>query len=247
MPELLLLGAAFFVAAVLYASVGHAGGSAYLAAMALVGVAPPTMRPTALALNILVATIVTVRFHMSGHVAWRAVVPFVVASIPASFVGGTLVLPSNIYKPIVGVVLIVAAVQLFRSARQAGAAEQPPTQVPVLPALLAGGAIGLLAGLTGTGGGIFLTPLIILTGWAGARVAAGISAAFILANSISGLAGNIVMLGSLPTELPFWLGAVAIGGLVGSELGARRFSTTNLRRALSLVLVIAGVKLIFLG
>jgi uncharacterized membrane protein YfcA len=235
------------VAAILYASVGHAGGSAYLAAMALVGVAPATMRPTALALNILVATIVTVRFHLSGHVAWRALVPFVVASIPAAFIGGTLVLPSNLYKPIVGVVLIVAAAQLFRSARQAGAAEQPPTQVPVLPALLAGAAIGLLAGLTGTGGGIFLTPLIILAGWAGARVAAGISAAFILANSISGLAGNIAALGSLPAELPFWLGAVAVGGLVGSELGARRFSTTNLRRALSLVLVIAGLKLIFVG
>jgi uncharacterized protein len=247
MAELLLLGAAFFVAAVLYASVGHAGGSAYLAAMALVGVAPATMRPTALALNILVATIVTVRFHLSGHVAWRALVPFVVASIPAAFIGGTLVLPSNVYKPIVGVVLIVAAVQLFRSARQAGAFEQPPTQVPVLPALLAGAAIGLLAGLTGTGGGIFLTPLIILAGWAGARVAAGISAAFILANSISGLAGNIATLGSLPAQLPFWLGAVAIGGVLGSELGARRFSTTNLRRALSLVLVIAGLKLIFLG
>jgi uncharacterized protein len=235
------------VAAILYASVGHAGGSAYLAAMALVGVAPATMRPTALALNILVATIVTVRFHLSGHVAWRALVPFVVASIPAAFIGGTLVLPSNLYKPIVGVVLIVAAVQLFRSARHAGAAEQPPTRIPVLPALLAGAAIGLLAGLTGTGGGIFLTPLIILAGWAGARVAAGISAAFILANSISGLAGNIAALGSLPAELPFWLGAVAVGGLVGSELGARRFSTTNLRRALSLVLVIAGLKLIFVG
>lgn len=247
MSELLLLGAAFFVAAVLYASVGHAGGSAYLAAMALVGVAPATMRPTALALNILVATIVTVRFHLSGHVAWRALLPFVVASIPAAFIGGTLVLPSSLYKSIVGVVLIVAAVQLFRSARQAGAVEQPPTQVPVLPALLAGAAIGLLAGLTGTGGGIFLTPLIILAGWAGARVAAGISAAFILANSISGLAGNIATLGSLPAELPFWLGAVAIGGVLGSELGARRFSTTNLRRALSLVLVIAGLKLIFLG
>jgi uncharacterized membrane protein YfcA len=215
--------------------------------MALVGLAPATMRPTALALNILVATIVTVRFHLAGHVAWRSLVPFVVASIPAAFIGGTLVLPSNLYKPIVGVVLIFAAVQLFRSARQAAAIDQPPTRVPVLPAALAGAAIGLLAGLTGTGGGIFLTPLIILAGWAGARVAAGISAAFILANSISGLAGNIAALGALPAELPFWLGAVAVGGLVGSELGARRFSTTNLRRALSLVLVIAGLKLILLG
>jgi uncharacterized membrane protein YfcA len=241
------LTAAFFVAAALYASVGHAGGSAYLAAMALVGVAPATMRPTALALNILVATIVTARFQLAGHVAWRALLPFVVASIPAAFVGGLLVLPAYLYKPLVGVVLIVAAVQLFRSARRAGEAEQPPTNVPVLPALVAGGAIGLLAGLTGTGGGIFLTPLIILAGWAGARTAAGISAAFILANSISGLAGNIAALGAVPAQIPIWLVVVAVGALIGSELGARRLNVTELRRALAVVLVIAGLKLIFLG
>lgn len=235
------------MAAVLYASVGHAGGSAYLAAMALIGVAPATMRPTALALNILVASIVTLRFQLAGYVAWRALIPFAAASIPAAFIGGTLTLPGNVYKPLVGIVLIVAAIQLFRTARQAGAVEQPPTNVPIIPALLAGAAIGLLAGLTGTGGGIFLTPLIILCGWAGARTAAGISAAFILANSTSGLAGNVASIGSLPSELPIWLGVVAVGAIVGSELGARRLNTTNLRRALALVLVIAGLKLIFLG
>jgi len=215
--------------------------------MALVGVAPATMRPTALALNILVAAIVTARFQLSGHVAWRAVVPFVIASVPAAFIGGTLVLPSNIYKPVVGIVLIVAAIQLFRRARQAGMVEQPPTNVPLLPALFAGGAIGLLAGLTGTGGGIFLTPLIILAGWSGARTAAGISAAFILANSISGLAGNLTSLGTLPAQLPVLLAVVGVGALVGSELGARRLNLPNLRRALALVLVIAGMKLIVLG
>jgi len=215
--------------------------------MALVGVAPATMRPTALALNILVATIVTARFQLAGHVAWRAVVPFVIASVPAAFIGGTLVLPSNIYKPVVGIVLIAAAIQLFRSARQAGTVEQPPTNVPPFPALVAGGAIGLLAGLTGTGGGIFLTPLIILAGWSGARTAAGISAAFILANSISGLAGNLTSLGTLPAQLPVLLVVVGVGALVGSELGARRLNLPNLRRALALVLVIAGLKLIFLG
>lgn len=235
------------MAAVLYASVGHAGGSAYLAAMALIGVAPATMRPTALALNILVASIVTLRFQLAGYVAWRALIPFAAASIPAAFIGGTLTLPGNVYKPLVGIVLIVAAIQLFRTARQAGAVEQPPTNVPIIPALLAGAAIGLLAGLTGTGGGIFLTPLIILCGWAGARTAAGISAAFILANSTSGLAGNVASIGSLPSELPIWLGVVAVGAIVGSELGARRLNTTNLRRALAVVLVIAGLKLIFLG
>jgi uncharacterized membrane protein YfcA len=247
-PELLILGAAFFVAALLYASVGHAGGSAYLAAMALVGVAPATMRPTALALNILVATIVTLRFHLAGHVAWRAVLPFVAASIPAAFVGGTLMLPGDLYRPLVGVVLIVAAVQLFRSARQAASVDdQARTDIPLVPALGAGAGIGLLAGLTGTGGGIFLTPLIVLAGWAQPRAAAGISAAFILANSISALSGNLAAVGTLPAELPLWLAVVAVGGLIGAELGARRLNTTSLRRALAVVLVIAGLKLIFLG
>jgi uncharacterized membrane protein YfcA len=245
--DVLILTGAFLVAAALYASVGHAGGSAYLAVMALVGVAPATMRPTALALNILVATLVTLRFHLAGQVRWRAVLPFVLGSVPAAFIGGSLTLPSYLYKPLVGVVLIVAAVQLFRSARAASAAEQAEPRISLLPAVVAGAAIGLLAGLTGTGGGIFLTPLIVLAGWAAPRLAAGISGAFILANSISGLAGNLASVGSLPAELPLWLGAVAIGGLVGAELGARRLSTLNLRRALAVVLVIAGLKLIFLG
>jgi uncharacterized protein len=240
------VGAAFFAAAALYASVGHAGGSAYLAIMGLAGIAPATMRPTALALNILVATIVTLRFQAAGHVRWRAVVPFVIASVPAAFVGGTLVLPSALYKPLVGGVLLVAAVQLFRTAARP-ADDEPNAGVPTLPAVAAGAAIGLLAGLTGTGGGIFLTPLIVLAGWAGSRTAAGISAAFILGNSIAGLAGNVAAVGSLPPELPLWLGVVALGGLIGSELGARRLSTIDLRRALAVVLVIAGLKLIFIG
>jgi uncharacterized protein len=231
---------------VLYASVGHAGGSAYLAIMALLGVAPATMRPTALALNILVASIVTLRFALAGHVRWRAVLPFAAASTPAAFIGGTLVLPGELYKPLVGIVLLAAAVQLFRGATRASAPDGH-VGVPILPAVLAGGAIGLLAGLTGTGGGIFLTPLVVLAGWAGARAAAGISAAFILLNSIAGLAGNIAAVGSLPAELPLWLVAVGVGALVGAELGARRLSTVDLRRALALVLVVAGLKLIFIG
>ena len=215
--------------------------------MGLLGVAPATMRPTALALNILVATIVTLRYALAGHVRWRALVPFVTGSIPAAYVGGMLVLPGEVYKPLVGVVLLAAAVQLARTARRAAAGETDETNIPAGPALVAGLAIGLLAGLTGTGGGIFLTPLIVLAGWAGARVAAGISAVFILANSIAGLAGNLSSVGALPPALPFWLVAVAAGALVGSELGARRLRVTALRQALAVVLVIAGLKLIFIG
>jgi len=247
MTDVVLLAVAFFAAATLYASVGHAGASGYLAAMALVGVAPATMRPTALALNILVASIVTIRFHLAGHVPWRALVPFLIGSIPLAFIGGALVLPAAVYKPAVGVVLLVAAVQLFRTAGRSGESAGKTTHIPFVPAVVAGAAIGLLSGLTGTGGGIFLTPLILFAGWSEARAASGISAAFILANSISGLLGNVTSVQALPLALPVWLLVAAAGGLIGAELGARRLGAPALRRALAAVLVIAGLKSLLLG
>lgn len=247
MSEVLLLAVAFFGVATLYSSVGHAGASGYLAAMGLLAVAPATMRPTALALNILVASIVSVRFHLAGLIRWRSLVPFLVGSIPMAFVGGALVLPGAIYRPLVGLVLFVAAGQLLRTARRTAEGGDMSTGIPFVPAVGAGAGIGLLSGLTGTGGGIFLTPLILFAGWTEARVAAGISAAFILANSVSGLLGNVASVQSLPTALPVWLLAAASGGVLGAELGARRLGTPTLRRALALVVVIAGLKLIFLG
>lgn len=247
MDPTVVLAATFFVAAILYASVGHAGASGYLAAMGLLGVAPETMRPTALALNILVASIVTVRFHLAGQVAWRAVLPFVIGSIPMAFIGGGLTLPVAVYKPLAGIVLLVAAGRLAMTASRAGATEEPAPRVPAAPAVAVGGMIGLLSGLVGTGGGIFLTPLMLFLHWSGARAAAGISSAFILANSISGLLGNVAAVAALPPALPIWLIAVAGGGLIGAELGARRLGTVGLRRALAVVLLVAGIKLIFLG
>jgi uncharacterized protein len=245
--QVVVLALVFFAAATLYASVGHAGASAYLAAMALVGVAPATMRPTALALNILVASIVTVRFQLAGQLRWRAVVPFLVGSVPLAFLGGFLTLPPGIYKPLAGVVLLVAAARLFMTAGRAAATEEPEPRVPAIPAVLSGAAIGFVSGLVGTGGGIFLTPLLLFARWSGARAAAGMSSVFILGNSLSGLAGNVAAVQGLPGPLPIWLVAVALGGLAGAELGARRFGTADLRRALAVVLVIAALKLIVLG
>ncbi|MBA3688305.1 MAG: sulfite exporter TauE/SafE family protein [Chloroflexi bacterium] len=244
MDPTLILALLFLVAALLYGSVGHAGASAYLASMVLVGVAPAEMKPTALVLNILVASIVTLRFARAGYVQPRALLPFLVGSIPAAFVGGGLTLPTTIYRPLVGAVLLVAAARFGWTASDAGA-DFPP-RAPWPAAVLAGAGIGLLAGLTGTGGGIFLTPLLLAAGWAGTRFAAGTSAAFILANSISGLAGNLASVGSLPSAIPLWLGAVAIGGALGSQLGSRRMPAPWIRRALAAVLLVAGLKLIFL-
>ena len=247
MPDPLLLAALFFAAAVLYSSVGHAGASAYVAAMAVLGVPPAVARPTALALNILVASLVVLRYWRSGLVHLRAIAPFLIGSIPFAFIGGAIALPTDIYKPLLGAVLLVAAVQFARTARRAVDEEPSIPRVPVIQAIVAGAAIGLLSGLTGTGGGIFLTPLLLFAGWSATRPASGIAAAFILANSIAGLAGNASSVGSIPAELPLWGGAVLVGALIGSELGSRRAATPQLRLALAGVLVIAGLKLIFLG
>ena len=244
MDPTLLLAALFLVAALLYGSVGHAGASAYLASMALVGVAPEVMKPTALVLNILVASIVTIRFARAGYVRPLALLPFLVGSVPAAFIGGGLTLPTTLYRPLVGAVLLVAAARFGWTASNAGA-DFPP-RAPWPGAVASGAGIGLLAGLTGTGGGIFLTPLLLAAGWAGTRFAAGTSAAFILANSVSGLAGNLASVGSLPPAIPLWLGAAAVGGAIGSQLGSRRMPAPWIRRALAVVLLVAGLKLIFL-
>jgi uncharacterized membrane protein YfcA len=240
----LLLAVLFLVAATLYGSVGHAGASAYLASMALVGIAPEVMKPTALVLNILVASIVTLRFAREGYVRPRSVLPFLIGSVPAAFIGGGLTLPGEIYRPLVGLVLLVAAARFGWTASRAG--PDVPPRAPWPAAIASGAGIGLLAGLTGTGGGIFLTPLLLAAGWAGTRFAAGTSAAFILANSISGLAGNLASVGSLPSAIPLWLGAAAVGGAIGSQLGSRQLPSAWIRRALAVVLLVAGLKLIFL-
>lgn len=244
MEPILLLAALFLVAAVLYGMVGHAGASAYLAIMALLGVTPALMRPTALVLNILVASIVSLRFARAGFVRPMAVLPFLAGSVPAAFLGGTLTLPGDLYRLLVGAVLVFAAFRFGMTASRAG--DEFPPRPPIVGAVASGAAIGLLAGLTGTGGGIFLTPLMLAAGWAGTRFAAGTSALFILANSVAGLAGNIGAVGNVPDAMPLWLGAVAIGGFIGSELGSRRIPAPWLRRGLALVLLVAGLKLIFL-
>jgi len=242
--EILALAGLFFAAAVLYSSVGHAGASAYLAAMALVGVAPETMRPTALVLNLFVSTIVIARFARAGHLPWRSLVPLAIGSVPMAFLGGSIELPGEVYRPLVAIVLLAGAWRLATATAPTDDEDRPG--VPVLAGVLAGATIGLLAGLTGTGGGIFLTPLLVLAAWTGTRDAAGLSGAFILVNSIAGLAGLVSGGTSLPPAISLWIGCVIVGGLIGSWLGAGRFSILNLRRALAFVLVLAAAKLVFL-
>jgi len=228
--------------AALYSSVGHAGASGYLAVLALAGVAPFVMKPTALTLNILVALVATARFYRAGYFSWRVLLPFALSSIPFAFLGGWLKLPGAVYTKVVGLVLLFAAYRLWRHAAAAAESESRPVPLPAAVALGAG--IGLLSGITGVGGGIFLSPILLLAGWAETRQASGVAAAFILVNSAAGLAGHLASVRYLPDSIYLWGLAAVVGGLLGTELGRRRLATATLRRVLSAVLVIAGLKML---
>lgn len=239
-----LLGVLFFGAAVLYSSVGHGGASGYLAAMALAGVPPALLRPTALVMNVAVSSISLYKFARAGGFRWRLFLPFAVTSIPMAFIGGRIHLPVAWFRVLVGAVLLYSAWRLFSETLRADRPERPVTGPPPIPiALVVGAGIGLLSGLTGVGGGIFLSPLIVLMGWATVRDSAAPTAAFILANSIAGLLGLLTRQPALPEALPYWVAAVIAGGLIGASLGARRLGHRALRRALAAVLVIAGAKM----
>jgi len=238
--ELALLTAGVGLVAFLYATVGHAGASGYIAVMTLAGLAPAEIRPTALTLNILVASIGTWQFVRAGHFRWSLFWPFALTAAPMALLGGYVSLPTALFKVLVGVVLLLSAWRLL-----ARPSDDTATGTPSRPAALGVGAgLGLLSGLTGTGGGIFLTPLLLFARWARAKEAAAVSAAFILVNSSTGLIGTVVASKSFPVvALPLGIAAVLCGGL-GSYLGASRLPYTAIKRLLALVLVIAGLKLV---
>jgi hypothetical protein len=237
---LILLTAGVFVIALLYSSVGHAGASGYIAVMSLLSLAPAEIKPIALALNILVASIGSWQFWRAGHFSWSLFWPFAILAVPFAFLGGYLNLPTQVFKVMVGIVLLISAAQFL--ARPPAEGEPHPPARPL--AVGVGAGLGLLSGLTGTGGGIFLTPLLIFLHWARTRTASAISALFILLNSIAGLLGNFSATKSFPKFGVSLLVAAAIGGLIGSHLGSRRLAPTAIKRLLAVVLIIAGLKLI---
>ncbi len=237
------LAAGMLAAAFVYASVGHGGASAYLAAMALAGIAPQEMRPIALVLNIVVSAVATFKFQRAGHFRWRLFWPFAAVSIPAAYAGGAITLPGHAYKIVVGLVLVYAAWQLWRSGR-AGEEMREVREPPLVSAMAIGAAMGFLSGLTGVGGGIFLSPLLLILGWAGTKQTSAVAAPFILVNSIAGLAGTfIARSASLPGNVWILVGAVLVGGWLGAEYGSRRFTNPLIRRMLAVVLALAGTKM----
>lgn len=229
-----------FLAAVLYTSVGHAGASGYLAVMTFYAMAPETMRPAALVLNIIASVPTTIQFIRAGHFDLKLFLPLAVGSIPFAIIGSQFTLPYVVFKWLLATALIAAAVRLLWNT----SAQMKLRPMPIWLGVVIGVLIGLLSGLTGIGGGVYLTPILLFAGWAETKKAAAISSTFILVNSLAGLAGRIAIVPTLPYDVAFWAIVVALGGLIGSTLGSRYFGSLALRRLLAVVLIIAVVKLI---
>ena len=242
MSEALIIAPLIFLAALLFSSVGHGGASAYLAVFALASVTPAEMRPAALALNVLVATIGLYKFYQVGAFNWSLFWPIALTSIPAAFIGGQITLANNSYKVLVGATLLYAAWTIFRNANQSDDVHVRPVAKPVL--LTLGAALGFISGLTGVGGGIFLSPILLYFCWAKTKVISGVAAAFILVNSISGLLGFLSKSPSLPAGLIYWALAAVLGGLIGAQYGSRKLANPTIRKLLALVLVFAGSKMV---
>lgn len=244
MPDqltLYVMTSAIFIIAVLYSSVGHGGASGYIAVMALCSLAPETIKPTALVLNIVVSTIAVVLYSRAGHFRWSLFWPFAVTSIPASFVGGTVHLPSHLLKAMLGVALLFSAVRLLMTR----SGEYGPLKDLRRPAAMGAGAVmGVVSGMTGIGGGIFLSPLILFLGWGRQKETAAVAALFILANSSAGLAGHAASLAAVPPFAGLLVIAALTGGLAGAYAGSSRMPALAIARTLATVLSVAGIKLI---
>src|SRR5438874_8438632 len=222
--QLAFLCLAIAVIAFLYSSVGHAGASGYIATMTLFGLAATVIRPTALVLNVLVATIGSVQFWRAGHFSWKLFWPFALLSVPAAYLGGYIQPSASILRILIGAVLLFSAARLIF--RRSNPAEVTSPSKPT--AIGVGAGLGFLSGLTGTGGGIFLTPLLLFCGWAHIRQAAAVSALFILVNSVAGLVGYFTRVRSVPSLGLILAAAAVIGGALGSHLGSRHFPSRTI-------------------
>ncbi|MGL4230561.1 MAG: sulfite exporter TauE/SafE family protein [Casimicrobium sp.] len=242
---LFILCVAFFFVAAIYTTVGHAGASGYLAVMALAGIAAATMRPTALTLNILVAVVTVIRFRQARHFSWQGLWPFLLGSVPFAAFGGAFRLKDHSYYALVGAVLLISALILvWRAFGKNITQDESILRVKRIPAIAIGAVIGLLSGLTGTGGGIFLSPTLLFLAWAGPKTTAGIAAPFILVNSCVALAANFASTRELPAELPYLAAAALAGALIGSWLGANKLPSRALLVLLAVAMTFAGVKLV---
>jgi len=230
---------AICLVAFLYSSVGHGGASGYLALMALFGVEVSMMKPSALILNLFVSSIAFISYYRAGHFRIRILLPFVVTSIPMAFLGASLEIPPELYKKILGVCLFIAALRIVIRTGEEG--ERKKVSIPI--ALAAGALIGFFSGMIGIGGGIILSPLLLLTHWGRMKETAAVSAAFIFLNSLAGLSGHIIAGMEVPSKIIIWIIAVMVGGLLGSWTGGFKLSASQLKYLITTVLIIASIKL----
>ena len=240
MNELYILIPIFLVISAMYASVGHGGASGYLAVMALASVPVLAMKPTALTLNLVVSALGTVMFFRAGHFAWRTFWMFAVVSIPFAYLGGRTNLPAGLFQLFVAAALAFATVRLFVKVKENAEIKSPP----IWAIIVAGSSIGFFSGLIGVGGGIFLTPLLLLFGWANIKTAAAVSAPFIFVNSAAGLLGHPAPADNLITNWPLYAGTVVVGGFIGARWGSKLANPVHMRPVLAAVLVLATVKLV---
>lgn len=232
---LLLLGA------VLYTSVGHAGASAYIAIMSLMGVSATSIKPTALALNIVVSLYTSYNYIKNKLFDLKLIIPLLIGAVPMAYIGGRTHLPSNIYKPIVGAILLFAA---FRFVFNKQYTEEKTKDFNKFAAIFVGAIIGFLSGLTGTGGGIFLSPLVLFLQWGTVKKVSGTASIFILFNSIFGFLGILNSANNLPPTLPLYISFVLIGAFIGTSFGIKRLASHRIKNVLGIVLLIAGLKLL---
>jgi len=228
------------LAALLYSSVGHGGASGYLAVMALFGLDPALMKPAALTMNIFVTLLLLSRLSHAGHFNWRLFTPFIITSVPMAFLGGAYTVNSSAYQIIVGLALILAMGRMLFMTENNDTISKPVIWV----ALPVGAILGFISGLTGVGGGIFLSPLLLIFNWTNMRGSAAIAAAFILVNSIAGIAGYATTTHQWPDGIPVLVITALTGAIIGSELCLRRLAPDHLRKVLAIVLAIAGIKMI---
>jgi len=242
MDNILLFYILLFFVAFLYSSVGHGGASGYLALMALFAISPDVMRPTALMLNLFVSLTSFIQFYRGKHFNWRIFLPFAIASIPLAFVGGLITLDAIVYKKILGFLLLIPIIRfLFFANLRPDEIKKSNT----LLSLTIGAAIGFLSGLIGIGGGIILSPVLLLLKWTDMKQTAAISALFIFVNSLSGLAGQFTKGIQFSPDMYMYVAIAFVGGLLGAYFGSLRFKQTILKYTLALVLMLAAYKLLF--
>jgi uncharacterized membrane protein YfcA len=231
----------FFVA-FLYAAVGHGGASGYLALMAIYGIAPEEMKPTALVLNLFVSITSFTHYYRGDYFKYKIFIPMAAASIPLAFIGGMITVEENIYKRILGVLLLFPILRFFFFKN---VEDNELKSHKVFFAIFIGGIVGLLSGMIGIGGGIILSPILLLLHWTNQKQTAAISAAFIFVNSVAGLGGMLTQGISFTKDMVLYVIVAFIGGFLGAYLGAKRFNHNVLKYILATVLLLASYKLIF--